>query len=478
VATHTSLTARRPGSRTAWVRRLCVCVVTLGLPAPLLAGQEEVWPPTDFARNLQAGPKSDLDKTIKDLITDYEARVAQLDHNDPLVTANLPRLRDNLLVLYREYNRPKRRYRSDHIPPARCIKWLQMDMQFTLAEGLEKGIDPDARAPGRWQAKTCWVEGTEIMGGYDLIVPRVYDPRRSWPVVISYQDDPDMNQMRQRTPYFVIRSIQQGYPRGLVAVENKTRSILKDVARDFNIDPFRIYATGFSYGGRTDLIMAWRHPHWFAAIAPVCNDLRNEQTPYVRYLKNVPTLLLHGTSDSFLKTGQVVHRHMQEARCPVEWRTYPGGHAPTEPFRKDVTVLTGFFDRHVMNPYPKMLSHIVEHKRYSRAFWVNAKLVKDAGGMEATFEVRVMADNRIAVEANDQIAALDLYLNDKLVDMNKPVVVVSGDRTLYEGMPGDKLPILLRKGRDYFARDGDTLWQDLVEIRKQVAWPYAPVRRP
>ncbi|MHC4718831.1 MAG: hypothetical protein ACYS5V_17865, partial [Planctomycetota bacterium] len=200
------------------------------------------------------------------------------------------------------------------------------------------------------------------------------------------------------------------------------------------------------------------------------NDLRGDQTPCVKQLKNVPTLLMHGTGDSFLGTGKVVHQLMVEAGCPVTWRTYPGGHSPTLPFRQDVTVLTKFFDQHVMNPYPRTVSHVVEHKRYSRAFWVNAKLVRDAGGMRGIFEVAVKDGNRIEIDANEQVAELTLDLNDKLVDMAKPVTVVAGGRTLYRGPPKAALKVKLRDGQPHHVGPGDRLWRDLVEITKNTVY--------
>ena len=442
-------------------RLASLSLLLLVLPSTSLAAD---WPGAEYAAKIKEPPKTDLDTKIKSLVADYESRLARLDQAKPLIQACLPRLRQNVSLLYREYNRDHKRYRGDHLPPESCIQRLEGDMKFNLADGLEKGIDPATVAPGRWQGKAYWVEGADILGQYDLIVPRSYGPAKPTPVVLSYQDDPDMDQMRTKTPYILIRCIQRGYPKGLVAVEQKTRSILKDAAGDFHIDPFRIYATGFSYGGRTDLIMAWRHPHWFAAIAPVCNDLRGDQTPCVKQLKNVPALLMHGTGDSFLQTGKVVHQLMAEAGCPVSWRTYPGGHAPTLPFRQDVTVLTKFFDQHVMNPYPKTVTHVVEHRRYSRAFWVNAKLVRDGADMRGIFEVVVKEGNRIEIDANDQVAELTLDLCEKLLDMNKPVTVVAGEKVLYQGKPAAALKIKLRDGEPHEIGPGDQLWRDLVEI--------------
>ncbi len=307
------------------------------------------------------------------------------------------------------------------------------------------------------------------MGRYDLIVPKGYGPGKSWPLVFSCQDSPSLEQIRT-VPYFMVRNIQRGYPKGMVALENKTRSILEDAARDFNIDPFRIYATGFSFGGHTCLVQAWRHPHWFAAIAPVCNDLRAKNAPLVKHI-TTPTFLLHGTGDSFLNTGKQILAFMQEAGRDVRWETYPGGHNADVPFRENVKMLTRFFDEHTLDPFPRIVHHVVEHKRYSRAFWVDATLVEDKGGLQAVFEVRVRDGNRIEVEATDDIAGLDLHLNEKLVKMDEPVTVVRGEKVLYEGEPKAKMTVKLREGKDYHPEEIVPLWQQIVEIRKAAAPP-------
>jgi hypothetical protein len=49
--------------------------------------------------------------------------------------------------------------------------------------------------------------------------------------------------------------------------------------------------------------------------------------------------------------------------------------------------------------------------------------------------VRIKEGNRIEVQANEHVAALDLWLTDQLADMAKPVTVVLGGKTLYEGAP-------------------------------------------
>lgn len=299
-----------------------------------------------------------------------------------------------------------------------------------------------------------------------LSVPDKYTPEKSWPVIVSLQDNPSPELMKP-TPYFLVHAGGKG-----TVATRKIRENLKSLAAKYNIDPFRIYGTGFSRGGQEVLIQAWRRPHWFAAIAPVCSDLReklnrNRRDLNVKYLVNVPTLMLHGEGDNFRRTGRIEYELMKQAHCNVTWQTYPGGHTPFLPFKKNVTLLTDFFHEHKLNPYPRKVVHLIEHKRHSRAFWVDSTLVKDTAGIKAVFEVEVKAGNRIEVHANEHIASLDLGLNDKLVDMKKPVTVVAGKKTLYQGPAKAKLTVKLRDGEKYQRTPQRLLWEELLVIRKQ-----------
>ncbi|HET6430236.1 MAG TPA: hypothetical protein VFJ30_17600 [Phycisphaerae bacterium] len=310
-----------------------------------------------------------------------------------------------------------------------------------------------------------------------LSVPKDYTPDKAWPVVVSTQDNPAPERMKE-TPYFVVHAGGKG-----AQCTAAIRSDLTALAGKYNIDPFRIYGTGFSRGGQEILIQAWRHPHWFAAIAPVCSDLRekpdrNRRDLCVKYLLNVPTLMLHGEGDNFRDTGQIEFDLMKQAGCDVTWKVFPGGHSPARPFKEDVKLLTDFFDKHKLNPWPKRVVHIVEGKQFSRAFWVDAVLVKDAADQRAVFDVQVGKDNRIEVKADELIASLDLYLSEKLLDMAKPVTVAAGDKTLYTGPAKPMITVKLREGAKYERTAVKPLWQELTEIRAKAKAAPAAKERP
>ena len=336
-------------------------------------------------------------------------------------------------------------------------------MTMLLDQAIEQGIDPMQYLPGRCLCLVCWIERMNILGQYDLIVPEQYNPGQAFPAIVSYQDDPDSTYVR-RTPFFLIRAFYVGYPQGWWNIECKTRGILKDVCSQFNVDPCAIYATGFSFGGHTALCMGWRYPHWFAAIAPVCSDLRDYKISYVRYLTNVPTLLLYGNRDYFLLDGRNIFNMMRQAGCCVQLHVFPGGHDSDVPYTSDIGRMLAFFNQSRMNPYPKSVSHIIENPRYGRAFWVNASLDGNKT-TKATIDVQVRPGNRIDIDSSPEVAQVDLYLSDKLVDMERPLSVQANGKVIFEGRPAKKLTLKLSDAEPFISRMEDSLWLELNAIR-------------
>jgi len=348
-----------------------------------------------------------------------------------------------------------------------------------------------ARAVAIAFALAAWLSASAGL----LSIPEGYTPEKSWPVIVSLQDNPDPA-LTAKSPYFLVHAGGTG-----VECSTKIHASLRELVAKYRIDLNRICGTGFSRGGHELLEQSWHYPHLFAAIAPVCNDLRSEpKVFYVKYVQNTPTLLLHGDRDSFVRTGGRVHELMKAAGCPVEWGTYPGGHSPEAPFKKDLSLLTRFFEKHAFEPFPKAVTHVVVHPRYARAFWVDAHLtagfldkpstppdapppsgfpgamVKPYALREAVFTVKVKEGNRIEVQANEHVAALDLYLTSKLVDMAKPVSVVLDGKALYEGAAACPLKVKVRAGEELKAAHLKPLWEELAEIQKKAGYKPATLK--
>lgn len=303
-----------------------------------------------------------------------------------------------------------------------------------------------------------------------LSVPEGYTPEKKWPVVVCTQNSPSAEVMA-KTPYFLVHAGGMG-----VKVSEGIRDSLKQVAGQYNIDPLRIYATSFSRGGQEIMLQASQYPDRFAAIAPVAHDLRPIGDFGRRMIERVsdlrmPVLGLYGTGDNYREEGMTTFATMKAAGVPVIVETYPGGHDPKPVWDTERNkVWLEFFARHRLDPYPREITHWVDHKRYSRAFWVDATLVRDMSDAGGKFTVRVRDGNRIEIAANDRIAGLDLFLNDRLVDANRPVTVVQGTEVLYQGPVLERVALVLREGEKYDPSRVKPLWEELEAIRRDSRW--------
>ncbi|HUT36397.1 MAG TPA: hypothetical protein VNE39_23120 [Planctomycetota bacterium] len=297
-----------------------------------------------------------------------------------------------------------------------------------------------------------------------LIVPKGYTPERAWPLVIVAQNQVSGKAM-ESVPYFAAYCGSEG-----------CRAPLTETARKYNIDPFRIYATGFSRSGHGLLEWTWVHPDWFAAIAPVCEDMREkaqykrQKIELLKYIQQTPTYLWHGDHDSFLATGRKNYELMKAAGCPVQFGTYSGGHGPDPLYFNDIRKLTDFFDQHVLNPYPKDITKVIDRNTGTRAFWVDAKVGKITPDADyPVFRVKAKDGNVIEVEANEGVKKLGLYLTDKVVDMAKSVTVTYKGKEVFKGQPQPRLTVTLNEGEiSAVPPAGERpLWEELEEIRTQ-----------
>jgi len=299
-----------------------------------------------------------------------------------------------------------------------------------------------------------------------LIVPKDYTPQKAWPITLVGQNQTSAAQMADK-PYFAM----------YCGPGPDCKAALAAVARKYCIDPFRVYATAFSRTGHATLEMAYTYPGGFAAIAPVDEDMRFkadrpvQKIDFLKYIRT-PTLMCHGNHDSFRTSGRKNFDAMTAAGCPVWWHTFTGGHNPDPIFFNDMKLLTDFFDKHTLDPFPKDVLHVVVSTGATRAWWVDADVRGEAVDTPnpPVFRVQVKDANRIEVEGDANILGLRLMLNDKLVDMAKPVTVVRGEKVLYTGPASGDLYVKLAEGKpaSHPANRADgPLWELLEAIRSQ-----------
>jgi len=220
---------------------------------------------------------------------------------------------------------------------------------------------------------------------------------------------------------------------------------------------------------------AWTYPHHFAAIIPLCEDLRPKETygnrpkeKLLKYIQQTPVYLLHGDHDSFLQTGKANYEYMKASGCPVQFDTYPGGHTPLPIWYGKFTTLTDFFEKHVLDPYPKKLVHVIYRPDATRAFWADAQAAQPANDKPyPDYEVKVLDGNVIEVKGSEEVKKLIFHLNDKLVDMTKPVTVTSEGKEFYKGKAEPKLTVTLHEGAAANKEGGIPLWEQITALYTQ-----------
>jgi len=120
------------------------------------------------------------------------------------------------------------------------------------------------------------------------------------------------------------------------------------MAKEYNVDPARIYLMGNSSGGSAVWTYATRYPERWTAIAPSAAPLEDEMFPYEK-LKTVPVLVIHGDMDTTMvfSASESMVEHAKAKGVSATWLPVPGG-AHTDAWAQPAIIsqIFDFFDAH------------------------------------------------------------------------------------------------------------------------------------
>ena len=198
---------------------------------------------------------------------------------------------------------------------------------------------------------------------YTVYVPRDFDPKRRWPVILflhgaGERGDDGRRQMQigvgaairshpERVPAIVVVPQAPIDGRGLGDPAGAAMSALDRSIAELNGDRDRVYLTGLSMGGYGAWHLALAHPDRFAAVAVVCGGLLPHETatsvrqspltmnasdPYAftaHALRRLPIWIFHGADDPVIPVTE--SRQMADAlrnhAADVRYTEFPGvGH--------------------------------------------------------------------------------------------------------------------------------------------------------
>jgi predicted peptidase len=199
---------------------------------------------------------------------------------------------------------------------------------------------------------------------YVVYVPREYDPKRSWPVVLFLHGSGErgndglratqigagaaIRYAPERVPAIVVFPQAPPESRWLDEPADAAMAALDHVQHEFHCDRHRVYLTGLSMGGYGTWHLAMAHPDRWAALVVVCGGLLPHPTtnavrqsplnagaadPYAftaHAVRSLPVWIFHGSDDAVIPVEESRHMHdslVEEHDADVRYTEYPGvGH--------------------------------------------------------------------------------------------------------------------------------------------------------
>lgn len=364
--------------------------------SPLLAG-EELLKPADhqslgkkIAKYFEANSKNEgIDKAKEEISKELESLRKKLKDKDPLTS------------------------------PTDMGKALWQAYGYESAKGVKKG-KVDTRS---FPAKAF---GEKATLSYAIWVPAKYDPRKAYPVIFAIPEkgvkpadhitekwtDATLRENALLVAVQMPADLEAWNKVGGAGEQGGYANLLltfKDVRESYAIDFDRVFLAGRGEGVGAAMYVASRAPHRFAGVIGRSGDM-DAKGPAPDNFRSLPTYFAAGGgnatafSEAAGKLGYTnctLKADGSEADIWAWMGTHPRVSLPVE-----LTLVPG------------------KGESPEQAYWLAVQRADYPAGTQLTAKID-KATNTITIDATDAIQRVTLYLNDELVDLEKPVKVIA-----------------------------------------------------
>jgi len=310
--------------------------------------------------------------------------------------------------------------------------------------------------------------------GYALYVPSGYQPATAYPLVLCLHGAGftgeaylDRWQSRLNEQYILAcptMPMGNWWTRDAADVVLAT---LRDVQARYHIDPDRIFLTGMSNGGIGVYLIGSHYAPLFAGLAPMASGLDDVLMPFLANLRQTPVYMIHGVHDQVMpvELSRTIAKELTRLGYPFTYRehdrTHPvaGGHYFP---REELPDLVAWFDKQRRPRFPSHLTVVRDATHFLPFGWVRIDSTTRIAAFSdnlvdrrddaiihrvyASLDAKIAGPNRIEV-STQRVQRYSLFLNQELIDLSKPVTVLTNGRVSYEGPVTASVETLLREAR-------------------------------
>jgi pimeloyl-ACP methyl ester carboxylesterase len=307
-----------------------------------------------------------------------------------------------------------------------------------------------------------------------LSIPATYDPTKSVGLVVclhgaGFTGDAYLERWQGRLGEGYLLACPT-YPSGAWFTRRAEELVLetvRDLRTRYHVDPDRIFLTGMSNGGIGTWLIGMHHAPLFAGIAPMASGLDDVLMPFLGNLRNTPIYMIHGAKDQVMpvELSRTISRELNRLGYSYIYREHErehpmaGGHYfPKE----ELPDLVTWFNSRRRGPLPARLTLVRDASHFQAFSWVRLDSTDPIAAFSedlvdkrderitrreySKLDASLVGANRIEVIA-ERVRRYSIFLNDRLVDVSKPVTVLTNGQVSFEGMVTPSLDTLLRQAR-------------------------------
>lgn len=340
-----------------------------------------------------------------------------------------------------------------------------------LQSRLQKGEFKKPSGRGRIKTDTIRFErGGELMlFEYAYRLPKNYSVKKRWPVVLCLHDEECKSGERYLkkvwaatkadskicdsvilvAPTLQLKTVKgkvKGRRVSQVSMEEwfgriHAMAILRPIAqvrKRFNCDPERFYVEGVGRGGQMALDLAALYGGMSGIAAVVARQAQPRDLALLPGMGSFPTLFLYReagpmeqaqTNPLWEDIGKIAER---EKITSFEFVKKPKLESVTrktmceqknEPLQECNQEVLDFLSQHKVQPYPEKVRFVTNRRLFSRSSWIKLNGLEVSEGGVVDCEAIVDKKTNAVRLTGQGFAGFTLYLNDEIIDMDRPVEV-------------------------------------------------------